>query len=183
MLWLFGQIWLWLLIAFALGALSTALILRPPQRSPRADVEATPDVPARAGAGDPAREHPGTALLPPVSAEEQTGMLPATGTLPGEDPEAEHGESHRAHGRHAGSRAAHRTGRTRAPRTPDVERTQAGDSGRADEGEVLGSLDEWAGTGRTSGTLPPRRAWHARNEWPDEADVHATEHDIPRSGG
>lgn len=32
MVWLFGQIWLWLIIAFALGALTAWLVLRPTRR-------------------------------------------------------------------------------------------------------------------------------------------------------
>ncbi|GAB2957467.1 hypothetical protein LWP59_35930 [Amycolatopsis acidiphila] len=33
MLWLFGQIWLWLLVAFALGVVTTVVVLRPRRKS------------------------------------------------------------------------------------------------------------------------------------------------------
>lgn len=43
MLWLFGQIWVWLLVAFALGAALTALVLRPRPR--RAELGRRPPPP------------------------------------------------------------------------------------------------------------------------------------------
>ncbi|OLT47988.1 hypothetical protein BJF85_13965 [Saccharomonospora sp. CUA-673] len=182
MLWLFGQMWLWLLIAFALGALSMALVQRATQlRDDRYDNRDDDPDDAAPRANRYRRERTWTAL-PPIPAgeraEEQTGMLPATGTLDDEpDPTTDPTDA-TAHTRHPGARANHRSTRARTPRTPDVEQPVEGR-----DGTVLGALDEGAGTGRTSGTLPPRRAWHARNEWPDEADAHASEHDIPRSGG
>ncbi|WP_328448129.1 MULTISPECIES: hypothetical protein [unclassified Amycolatopsis] len=45
MVWLFGQIWLWLIVAFALGALSAWLVLRTtrrPEPEPRHEYEPEP---------------------------------------------------------------------------------------------------------------------------------------------
>lgn len=178
MLWLFGEMWLWLLIAFAIGALTSALALWPVRRRRDDAVTAEPagTQPADTQLGR-AADHPATAMFPPVAAESQTGMLPAMGTLP-DEPEERTGDAQPEYGRHASTRSDRRATRSRAPRTPDVEHGHA-----ATDDQVLGTLDESNGTGRTSGTLPSRRAWHARNEWPDEADEWATEHDIPRSGG
>ncbi|PXY37161.1 hypothetical protein DI005_36910 [Prauserella sp. PE36] len=108
MLWLFGQIWLWLLISFALGAGLTALLFRRPARQ-----------------RPPERPVPPPAAPPPAEAEE-TRHLPATGALlPEPSPDHSHQE----------------------------------------------------------GTLPPRRAWHVRNEWPDEQDAAASEDQESRRGG
>jgi hypothetical protein len=64
MFWLFGQIWLWLIVAFALGALTSWLVLRTAQR-PRAEPEPEPEE------DEPRYEPP-----PPLSTE-QTQFIPA----------------------------------------------------------------------------------------------------------
>src|SRR5438128_2593538 len=49
MIWLFGQIWLWLIIAFALGALTSWLFLRPrpsTKHRPEPEPEYEPESPA-----------------------------------------------------------------------------------------------------------------------------------------
>ncbi|WAL66220.1 hypothetical protein ORV05_36200 [Amycolatopsis cynarae] len=62
MWWLFGQIWLWLLIAFLLGAATAALLLRPrrtrtpPPTSPEEQTERLP--PARDEYRDPEPDDP-----------------------------------------------------------------------------------------------------------------------------
>jgi hypothetical protein len=44
MVWLFGQIWLWLIVAFALGALTSWLVLRSAQHSePEPELEPEPE--------------------------------------------------------------------------------------------------------------------------------------------
>ena len=67
MVWLFGQIWLWLVVAFALGALASWLVLRTAQRpKPEPQPEPEPDV---------RYEEP--------SAAEQTQFIPAAWMQPG----------------------------------------------------------------------------------------------------
>ncbi|MGW5747813.1 hypothetical protein [Amycolatopsis sp. NPDC003861] len=63
MFWLFGQIWLWLIVAFALGALTSWLVLRT-TKSPQPAREEKPEA-------EPAYEPP-----PPLSTE-QTQFIPA----------------------------------------------------------------------------------------------------------
>ena len=66
MVWLFGQIWLWLVVAFALGALASWLVLRTAQRpKPEPQPEPEPDV---------RYEEP--------SAAEQTQFIPAAAISP-----------------------------------------------------------------------------------------------------
>jgi hypothetical protein len=65
MMWLFGQIWLWLILAFALGALTSWLVLRTTRR-PEPKPEAAP-----APAPEPRYEPP------EPSAAEQTQFIPA----------------------------------------------------------------------------------------------------------
>lgn len=180
MLWLFGQIWLWLLVAFALGALAGALLTWPARRR-RASEAGTAEAAAHGASTDDTRTGAaltapaatragpaGTATFGPVAAGSSTG--------PGA---VSHGSGRQVHDPNS---ADHHRGRRRGPRTPDVEQARPT---RTDEAgnHIIGTLDETTGAGRTSGTLPSRRAWHTRNEWPDEADEWATEHDIPRSGG
>ena len=75
MVWLFGQIWLWLVIAFALGALTSWLVLRTAQR-PKPEPQPEPEPEVR-------YEEP--------SATEQTQFIPAAWMQPGtERPEAVH---------------------------------------------------------------------------------------------
>jgi hypothetical protein len=78
MVWLFGQIWLWLIIAFALGALTSWLVLRAAQR-PKAAPEPEPYEP------EPYEPEP-----EPL-ATEQTQFIPAAWMQPGtERPESVH---------------------------------------------------------------------------------------------
>jgi hypothetical protein len=76
MVWLFGQIWLWLIVAFALGALTSWLVLRSVQRpkpapEPAEDVYYEPE--------------------PEPLAAEQTQFIPAAWMQPEADrPEAVH---------------------------------------------------------------------------------------------
>ena len=63
MFWLFGQIWLWLIVAFALGALTSWLVLRAAKRPEPA--------PEEEPAEEPRYEPP-----PPLSTE-QTQFIPA----------------------------------------------------------------------------------------------------------
>ncbi|PXY31038.1 hypothetical protein [Prauserella muralis] len=132
MLWLFGQIWLWLLLSFALGAGLTALVLTQTRGRTR----------DREQAGEPAGEAPAPApppVNPPLAAEE-TQQLPTAATRapePGPGPEPEPGPDE------AGP--------------PDL--------------------------GHREGTLPTRREWHQRNEWPDEQDVAESEDWRPRHSG
>ncbi|KDN20458.1 hypothetical protein [Amycolatopsis rifamycinica] len=65
MFWLFGQIWLWLIVAFALGALTSWLVLRTAQR-PRPEPEPEPEP----------EEEPRYEPPPPLSTE-QTQFIPA----------------------------------------------------------------------------------------------------------
>jgi hypothetical protein len=80
MVWLFGQIWLWLIVAFALGALSAWRVLRTGRRPPE---------PA---AAEPPAEPRYAAEEPPLLATEQTQFIPYVGPGPGravdDDPDA-----------------------------------------------------------------------------------------------
>ncbi|MFJ7211897.1 hypothetical protein [Amycolatopsis sp. NPDC098790] len=67
MVWLFGQIWLWLVIAFALGALTSWLVLRAAQR-PKPQPEPEPDPEPEVHYEEPA---------------EQTQFIPAAWMQPG----------------------------------------------------------------------------------------------------
>ncbi|GAA1199601.1 hypothetical protein [Prauserella alba] len=192
MLWLFGQIWLWLLVAFALGALAGALLTWPARRRRDADAGSATDAPAstsEAATSAAVRSGPsvgGTATFAPLEPDAavpgSAGHAAATSgshasgrAAPAADVTGQ--QSHHANG------PAHHRGHRRAPRTPDVEQARPSARDEAADNHVIGTLDETTGAGRTSGTLPSRRAWHTRNEWPDEADEWATEHGIPRSGG
>ena len=70
MVWLFGQIWLWLIIAFALGALTSWLVLRTAQRP-----KATPE-PVEDAYYEPE---------PEPAAAEQTQFIPAAWMQPEAD--------------------------------------------------------------------------------------------------
>jgi hypothetical protein len=70
MWWLFGQLWLWLLAAFALGAATTLLLTR---------------------SGRPHRPAP-----PPVPAEETRPVPRATGEYAGPGPEEDTGRGRRS---------------------------------------------------------------------------------------
>ncbi|MDT7801972.1 MAG: hypothetical protein QOI78_5405 [Actinomycetota bacterium] len=68
MVWLFGQIWLWLIVAFALGALSAWLVLRTTRRA------------------QPTRHEPEPEYEPePYYEAEQTQFIPATTFQPTEE--------------------------------------------------------------------------------------------------
>ena len=69
MVWLFGQIWLWLVVAFALGALTSWLLLRAAQRpKPQPEPEPAPEPEPEAHYEEPA---------------EQTQFIPAAWMQPG----------------------------------------------------------------------------------------------------
>lgn len=68
MLWLFGQIWLWLLVAFALGAVTTWLLMRALQRQQQPPESAYEPFPEEE----------------PVSSAEQTQFIPAPPFAPSE---------------------------------------------------------------------------------------------------
>ncbi|MFG1639067.1 hypothetical protein ACGFMK_02150 [Amycolatopsis sp. NPDC049252] len=71
MVWLFGQIWLWLIVAFALGALSSWLVLRTTRTAQRPQ---------------PTRQEPEYAYEPePYHEAEQTQFIPATTFQPTEE--------------------------------------------------------------------------------------------------
>ncbi len=76
MFWLFGQIWLWLIVAFALGALTSWLVLRTAQRPKPAREE------------EPAAEEPRYEPPPPLSTE-QTQFIPAAWAQHASDRRAE----------------------------------------------------------------------------------------------
>lgn len=107
MMWLFGEIWLWLLIAFALGAITSWLVLRVTQRpkaEPQPYYEAEPEY-------EPEPE--------PLAAE-QTQFIPAAWV----QPDAERPESHRfADDEPEAEPTGHREGRLPLPpqRTPQAE--------------------------------------------------------------
>ncbi|GAA1941171.1 LapA family protein [Amycolatopsis minnesotensis] len=63
MLWLFGQIWLWLLIAFALGALVTGLLVNAANRK-RERRAAEPEEARRVSAPSPAHDEHGYRDVP-----------------------------------------------------------------------------------------------------------------------
>jgi hypothetical protein len=80
MVWLFGQIWLWLIIAFALGALTSWLVLRAAQH-PHPEPEPEPEPEPAEDAGHE----------PEPLAVEQTQFIPAAWMQPGtERPPAVH---------------------------------------------------------------------------------------------
>lgn len=64
MLWLFGQIWLWLLVSFLLGAAVMWLFTRASRPKADADAEAAPYRPAVAPVEEPAEE---TRHIPPAN--------------------------------------------------------------------------------------------------------------------
>lgn len=189
MLWLFGQIWLWLLVAFVLGALAGALLTWPARRSRTADSRSAEAAEAPIATSGTATATPAT-TAPTTSGTATFGAVTPRAAAPGASAGAHTSRSTApsqaaaaaTQQPHHPTGVGHNRGPRREPRTPDVEQTR---SAHADDAEnhIIGTLDETTGAGRTSGTLPPRRAWHTRNEWPDEADEWATEHDIPRSGG
>ncbi|MEU0792297.1 hypothetical protein ABZ342_19695 [Amycolatopsis sp. NPDC005961] len=72
MVWLFGQIWLWLIIAFALGALTSWLVLRTQRPKPRPEPEPEP-------------EFVDVYDEPEPSAAEQTQFIPAAWMQPETD--------------------------------------------------------------------------------------------------
>lgn len=73
MLWLFGQIWLWLLISFALGCGVTWLLMRGERRE-RPAAEPAVHEPARAAV--PVRHEPDPEPVPELLSTERTQFLP-----------------------------------------------------------------------------------------------------------
>jgi hypothetical protein len=69
MMWLFGQIWLWLIVAFALGALTSWLVLR-------ATPHARPDLPPE-HEYEAEYEHEPEPVVPDPLSTEQTQFIPA----------------------------------------------------------------------------------------------------------
>jgi hypothetical protein len=104
MMWLFGEIWLWLIVAFALGALTSWLLLRatPRPEPPPAEPEAEPE---------PLYE---PAPPPPLSVE-QTQFIPAAW--------AQHEPEARPPATDAPEPVGHREGRLPLPpqRGPEAE--------------------------------------------------------------
>lgn len=96
MVWLFGQIWLWLIIAFALGALTSWLVLRTTRR-PKAQPEPEPEF------VDDVRYEP------EPSAAEQTQFIPAAWMQP------ETGRPEHVHDDEDPEPAGHREGRLPLP--------------------------------------------------------------------
>jgi hypothetical protein len=74
MLWLFGQIWLWLIVAFVLGALASWLVLRTASRP-------KPEPGESSEPGEPAEPR----LEPAPLAAEQTQFIPAAWAQQGPD--------------------------------------------------------------------------------------------------
>lgn len=87
MFWLFAQMWLWLFVAFALGAVAAWFAFRSAQRP-----KAAKPVPAPEAVTEPEPE-----LVPPVLSAEQTQFIPAQPYEPepgdhrfsGDDPDAD----------------------------------------------------------------------------------------------
>ncbi|MEV6648446.1 hypothetical protein [Amycolatopsis sp. NPDC051371] len=103
MVWLFGQIWLWLVIAFALGALTSWLVLRAARPKPRPEPE--PEFVED------------TRYEPEPSAAEQTQFIPAAWM----QPDAERAET--VHDDEEPEPVGHREGRLPLPpqRGPQAE--------------------------------------------------------------
>ncbi|MFC4002062.1 hypothetical protein ACFS2C_13125 [Prauserella oleivorans] len=182
MLWLFGQIWLWLLLAFALGAGSAALVLTRWGRPRRPARPVSPLEPA-----------------PQAPPEEETRHIPVAGALPSHRvPEPEDATeittrqpAVRAEDTYPDRPQTEYTGHTGYADIPPTRSEHRNDHAWRPAAEAPANGDEYAGTGEPqpletgyqSGTLPSWREWHARNEWPDEQDVRASEYRTPRRGG
>ncbi len=193
MAWLFGQIWLWLLLAFVLGVAFTALVLWLGRRSGTASGtraggthrEPAARGPAREGTSSPAprsgRGEQPTASPPPRPAPRPrpTRYTPAGGpsgaereSAPPEDRQPSFDQptkrfrlvpAHRSPGPRGGATGG---GADRALGGTGGARTDRADTSPARDD--TDAPDE----GRREGVLPLGPAdWHTRNEWPDEQDV------------
>ncbi|WP_410648101.1 hypothetical protein [Amycolatopsis sp. cmx-4-54] len=90
MLWLFGQIWLWLLISFALGCGATWLLMRGERRErPAAEPVARPELPA------PVPAEPEPEPVPELLSTEQTQFLPPARVQDDDEPYDQETEGHR----------------------------------------------------------------------------------------
>lgn len=88
MLWLFGQIWLWLLIAFALGCGVTWLMMRGERREPAPYEQAPPPRPA-------VPPQPEAEPVPAPLAAEQTQFIPPARIHDEDEPYDQEAEGHR----------------------------------------------------------------------------------------
>ncbi|RSM81841.1 hypothetical protein DL991_07115 [Amycolatopsis sp. WAC 01375] len=89
MLWLFGQIWLWLLIAFALGCGVTWLLMRGERRE-RPAAEPVAHEPAGAVAHEPEPEP-----VPELLSTERTQFIPPARIHDDDEPFDQEAEGHR----------------------------------------------------------------------------------------
>ncbi|MFJ8917626.1 hypothetical protein [Amycolatopsis sp. NPDC102389] len=89
MLWLFGQIWLWLLISFALGCGVTWLLMRGERRERPAAEPAAPE-PVGAVAPEPEPEP-----VPELLSTERTQFLPPARVQDDDEPYDQEAEGHR----------------------------------------------------------------------------------------
>ncbi|RSM67048.1 hypothetical protein DMH03_08285 [Amycolatopsis sp. WAC 01376] len=89
MLWLFGQIWLWLLIAFALGCGVTWLLMRGEPRE-RPAAEPVAHEPVRAVAPEPEPEP-----VPELLSTERTQFIPPARIHEDDEPFDQEAEGHR----------------------------------------------------------------------------------------
>ncbi|KZB87194.1 hypothetical protein [Amycolatopsis regifaucium] len=93
MLWLFGQIWLWLLISFALGCGVTWLMMRGDRREQATPASAAPE-PERA-APVPAYADPDPGPVPVPLEAEQTQFIPPARVHDDDEPYDQEPEGHR----------------------------------------------------------------------------------------
>ncbi|MEU3274620.1 hypothetical protein ABZ639_27565 [Saccharomonospora sp. NPDC006951] len=202
MWWLFGQIWLWLLIAFVLGAGLTALVLRGGRRASSA---AAPEGKhERHWERDPSAANETTMIVPPPlvppTPGEETQFIPATPSYQDtrhwyETGERDHDDydDYTDYGDHGdyGDHDAYDEDADEAYEDYDNDRPE-GHTSTAVPLDAADSADDTAADddavdeapppdlGHLAGTLPTRREWHARNEWPDEQDERERQ---PHRGG
>ncbi|WP_326566625.1 LapA family protein [Amycolatopsis rhabdoformis] len=145
MLWLFGQIWLWLLVAFLLGALVMWLIMRvgrPKRAAEPARAAADPGAFGAAGTSAAAR----TSGTLPVAAEEpseaeRTQYIPVTAYDYNEQPERvynDYPEVDPDEPYAPDEPSGHRIGRL-----PDPEPHLSGDLNWPAEKDPADSVDQW----------------------------------------
>ncbi|MGW4829551.1 hypothetical protein ACWEOG_18350 [Amycolatopsis japonica] len=91
MLWLFGQIWLWLLISFALGCGVTWLLMRGERRE-RPATEPVAHEPVR---GFPVEHDPDPEPVPELLSTERTQFLPPARIQDDDEPYDQEAEGHR----------------------------------------------------------------------------------------
>jgi hypothetical protein len=90
MLWLFGQIWLWLLIAFALGCGVTWLTMRGERREQASREQAVAAMP-----GPAVPHYPEPDSVPPPLEAEQTQFIPPARIHDDDEPYDQEAEGHR----------------------------------------------------------------------------------------